>query len=128
MKPGVTEKESAELREARKRIRLLEQEAEVMRRAVAYLSRDVNPKCTRWSANWPPVGRDPYWPLTLVTQGAWDAVPVVVLVIGASAVLSGALAPDAQSSGTVRNKTTTLNRSAPPSPGTSPGPIRRALV
>jgi transposase len=36
--------ESAELREARKRIKLLEQEAEVMRRAVAYLSRDVNPK------------------------------------------------------------------------------------
>jgi hypothetical protein len=34
---------SAELREARKRIRLLEQEAEVMRRAVAYLSSDVNP-------------------------------------------------------------------------------------
>jgi len=40
--PAATE--SAELREARKRIRLLEQEAEVMRRAVAYLSRDVNPK------------------------------------------------------------------------------------
>jgi len=39
-----TSNESAELREARKRIRLLEQEAEVMRRAVAYLSRDVNPK------------------------------------------------------------------------------------
>ena len=36
--------ESTELREARKRIKLLEQEAEVMRRAVAYLSRDVNPK------------------------------------------------------------------------------------
>jgi len=36
--------ESAELREARKRIKLLEQEAEVMRRAVAYLSRDVNPQ------------------------------------------------------------------------------------
>ena len=37
---------SVELREARKRIKLLEQEAEVMRRAVAagYLSRDVNPK------------------------------------------------------------------------------------
>ena len=34
--------ESTELREARKRIRLLEQEAEVMRRAVAYLSRDVH--------------------------------------------------------------------------------------
>jgi len=40
----VTEKESAELRDAKKRIRLLEQEAEVMRRAVAYLSGDVNPK------------------------------------------------------------------------------------
>lgn len=35
---------SAELREARKRIKLLEQEAEVMRRAVGYLSRDANPK------------------------------------------------------------------------------------
>jgi transposase len=44
VKRGLTEKESAELREAKKRIRLLEQEAEVMRRAVAYLSRDVNPK------------------------------------------------------------------------------------
>jgi transposase-like protein len=43
-RPGMTKDESAELREAKKRIRLLEQEAEVMRRAVAYLSRDVNPK------------------------------------------------------------------------------------
>ena len=43
-RPGPTAVESGELREARKRIRLLEQEAEVMRRAVAYLSRDVNPK------------------------------------------------------------------------------------
>jgi len=42
--PGVTEKDTAALREAKKRIRLLEQEAEVMRRAVAYLSRDVIPK------------------------------------------------------------------------------------
>lgn len=41
---GTSKAESVELREARKRIRLLEQEAEVMRRAVAYLSRDVNPK------------------------------------------------------------------------------------
>ena len=40
----VARDESAELREARKRIKLLEQEAEVMRRAVGYLSRDVNPK------------------------------------------------------------------------------------
>jgi transposase len=43
-RPGATRDESAELREARKRIRQLEQEAEVMRRAVAYFSRDVNPK------------------------------------------------------------------------------------
>lgn len=42
--PGVMEKDAAALREAKKRIRLLEQEAEVMRRAVAYLSRDVIPK------------------------------------------------------------------------------------
>jgi transposase len=41
---GVTASESAEMRELRKRNRLLEQEAEVMRRAVAYLSRDVNPE------------------------------------------------------------------------------------
>ena len=37
-KPGVSSSESAELREARKRIRLLEQENEVLRRAAAYLS------------------------------------------------------------------------------------------
>ncbi|WP_414689908.1 transposase [Nocardioides sp.] len=37
-KPGVTTGEHAELREARKRIRLLEQENEVLRRAAAYLS------------------------------------------------------------------------------------------
>lgn len=43
-RPGPTAAESAELREAKKRIRRLEQEAEVMRRAVAYLSRDINPK------------------------------------------------------------------------------------
>lgn len=42
MKPGVTtgvtSAENAELREARKKIRLLEQENEVLRRAAAYLS------------------------------------------------------------------------------------------
>jgi transposase len=38
VKPGVTSTEHAELREARKRIRLLEQENEVLRRAAAYLS------------------------------------------------------------------------------------------
>ena len=37
-RPGVTVREAAELREARKRIRLLEQENEVLRRAAAYLS------------------------------------------------------------------------------------------
>ena len=41
---GPSRAESVELREAKKRIRLLEQEAEVMRRAVGYLSRDVIPK------------------------------------------------------------------------------------
>lgn len=38
VKPGVTAAENAELREAKKRIRLLEQENEVLRRAAAYLS------------------------------------------------------------------------------------------
>ena len=37
-KASVTTSESAELREANKRIRLLEQENEVLRRAAAYLS------------------------------------------------------------------------------------------
>ncbi|TDV42572.1 transposase [Actinophytocola oryzae] len=37
-KPGVSRDDSAELREARKRIKLLEQENEVLRRATAYLS------------------------------------------------------------------------------------------
>ena len=43
-RPSPSRDESAELRELKKRNRLLEQEAEVMRRAVAYLSRDINPK------------------------------------------------------------------------------------
>ena len=37
-KPGVTRSESVELRELRRRTRLLEQENEVLRRAAAYLS------------------------------------------------------------------------------------------
>ena len=37
-KPGTTAAENAELRDAKKRIRLLEQENEVLRRAAAYLS------------------------------------------------------------------------------------------
>ena len=38
LKPGTTATENAELRDAKKRIRLLEQQNEVMRRAAAYLS------------------------------------------------------------------------------------------
>ena len=38
LKPGTTAAENAELRDAKKRIRLLEQENEVLRRAAAYLS------------------------------------------------------------------------------------------
>ena len=37
-RPGRTREESTELREARKQIRLLQQENEVLRRATAYLS------------------------------------------------------------------------------------------
>ena len=37
-RPGATRTESTELREAHRRIRLLEQENEVLRRAAAYLS------------------------------------------------------------------------------------------
>lgn len=42
-RPGVTSAESAELREANKRIRLLEKENEVLRRATAYLSQAILP-------------------------------------------------------------------------------------
>jgi transposase-like protein len=43
-RPGVTSAESAEMRELRRRNRLLEQENEVLRRAAAYLSRGSLPK------------------------------------------------------------------------------------
>ncbi|MFD9485232.1 IS3 family transposase [Streptomyces sp. NPDC059991] len=43
-KPGTTSQESAELREARRRIKLREQENEVLRRAAAYLSQAHRPK------------------------------------------------------------------------------------
>ncbi|GGL05674.1 transposase [Salinibacterium xinjiangense] len=57
-RPGVTQADAAELREVKKRIRLLEQENEILRRAAAYWSQASLPKWgSRWSSNWPPTGR-----------------------------------------------------------------------
>ncbi|MBK0422772.1 IS3 family transposase [Leucobacter sp. CSA2] len=61
-KPGVTRSENAELRELRKRNKLLEQEVEVLRRAAAYLSQAHLPKSL----------------YPLVKGLANDGVPVVV--------------------------------------------------
>ncbi len=44
LRPGVTSAESGELRELKKRNKLLEQENEILRRATAYFARDVLPK------------------------------------------------------------------------------------
>ena len=44
VKPGLTSSEHAENRELKKRVRLLEQENEVLRRAAAYLSQGSLPK------------------------------------------------------------------------------------
>lgn len=41
---GPASGDSAEMRELKKRNRLLEQENEILRRAAAYLARDINPK------------------------------------------------------------------------------------
>ncbi|MCY7287381.1 MAG: IS3 family transposase [Cryobacterium sp.] len=61
-KPGQSRNEGADLREARKRIRLLEQENEVLRRAAAYSSQANLPKR--------------FYPL--VTELAGDRIPVAV--------------------------------------------------
>ncbi|UBI07644.1 transposase [Corynebacterium falsenii] len=49
-RPGKTQEDSAKLRELRRRIRLLEQENEVLRRAATYLSQANLPSqgSTRW--------------------------------------------------------------------------------
>lgn len=56
--PGTASSESAELREARKRIRLLEQENEVLRQVAAYLSQAHLPGkgSTHLCVSWPPMG------------------------------------------------------------------------
>jgi transposase len=44
VRPGVTTSESAEVRELKKRNRVLEQEVEILRRAAAYFAKDISPK------------------------------------------------------------------------------------
>ncbi len=44
IRPGTTSTESAELRQLRKRNKLLEQENEILRRAAAYFAKEISPR------------------------------------------------------------------------------------
>jgi transposase len=44
VRPGVTDAQAAETRELKRRLRLVEQENEILRRAAAYFAKELSPK------------------------------------------------------------------------------------